>query len=252
VLCLIEIYGHAPDGGEWRACLSKHFVHWEGSRRTARGENRKRKAKGRASEPFVKPMLWVFAVDFSDPMLRAITVRKRAGWPRGVFFHGDDVYRVGIVDASRLPRDRSTLLVRIMAGGPLLPDAIADLNALPDDAVERGLVEGDLVDLERALGAKPRRTPEEEEIVKMVQGTFTQARRWGRDEGRVEGRVEGEAAARVRDVLTVLRVRGIVVSAADRERILAEKDPARLERWHERAILAASLAEVLDEPGRPG
>jgi hypothetical protein len=50
----------------------------------------------------------------------------------------------------------------------------------------------------------------------------------------------------------VLRVRGIVVSAADRERILAEKDPARLERWHERAILAASLAEVLDEPGRPG
>jgi post-segregation antitoxin (ccd killing protein) len=56
----------------------------------------------------------------------------------------------------------------------------------------------------------------------------------------------------VRAVLTVLRVRGIAVSAADRERILAEKDQGRLERWHERAILAASLAEVLDEPGRPG
>jgi hypothetical protein len=35
-----------------------------------------------------------------------------------------------------------------------------------------------------------------------------------------------------------------------RERIVAEKDPARIERWLERAILAASAAEVFDEPNR--
>jgi hypothetical protein len=52
----------------------------------------------------------------------------------------------------------------------------------------------------------------------------------------------------VRNVLTVLRVRGIAVPEAARERILAQKDPARVERWLERAIVAASLAEVLDEP----
>lgn len=63
-------------------------------------------------------------------------------------------------------------------------------------------------------------------------------------------RLEVQLATRVRDVPTVLRVRGIVVPDAARERILAEKDPERLERWHERAILAASVAEVLDEPGR--
>ena len=33
-----------------------------------------------------------------------------------------------------------------------------------------------------------------------------------------------------------------------RERILAEKDPQRLERWYERAIVAMSVEEVLDEP----
>lgn len=59
---------------------------------------------------------------------------------------------------------------------------------------------------------------------------------------------EGEAIARARDVLTVFRVRGITVPDAARERILAERDPAHLERWHERAILAASVTEVLDEP----
>ena len=62
----------------------------------------------------------------------------------------------------------------------------------------------------------------------------------GRDQGRVE-----EAA---RAVLTALRVRGIPVPEATRERILAQKNPECLERWHERAIVAASLAEVLDEP----
>jgi hypothetical protein len=66
----------------------------------------------------------------------------------------------------------------------------------------------------------------------------------GRDEGRSEGRAD-EAA---RNLLTVLRVRGIAVPDAARDSILAERDPARLERWHERAILAPTLAEVLDEP----
>jgi hypothetical protein len=67
-------------------------------------------------------------------------------------------------------------------------------------------------------------------------------------EGKAEGKIEGETVANARAVLTVLRVRGITVPDAARERILAEKDPARLERWHERAIVAASLAEVIDEP----
>ena len=49
-------------------------------------------------------------------------------------------------------------------------------------------------------------------------------------------------------MLRALRVRGIAVPDALRERILAEKNLARLERWHERAILAASVAEVIDEP----
>jgi hypothetical protein len=70
----------------------------------------------------------------------------------------------------------------------------------------------------------------------------------GRDQGRDEGRVEGCAEEAARAVLTALRVRGIAVPEATRARILAEKDPARLEGWHERAIVAASVDEVIDEP----
>jgi hypothetical protein len=55
------------------------------------------------------------------------------------------------------------------------------------------------------------------------------------------------AEARAGDVVTVLRARGIAVPDAARERILAQKDPERLDRWLERAAVAAELGEVIDE-----
>jgi hypothetical protein len=49
-------------------------------------------------------------------------------------------------------------------------------------------------------------------------------------------------------VLTAIRIRGMAVPDMVRERILAEKELERLERWLERAIIAASVSEVIDEP----
>ncbi len=59
---------------------------------------------------------------------------------------------------------------------------------------------------------------------------------------------QGRADEAARNLLTVLRGRGIIVPDAARERVLAEKDPAQIERWIEKAVVVASLAEVLDEP----
>lgn len=57
-------------------------------------------------------------------------------------------------------------------------------------------------------------------------------------------RAEGQARA----LLTVLRIRGLGVAEVDGARILAEQDVTRLERWLEKAVVATSLAEVLEEP----
>jgi len=67
-------------------------------------------------------------------------------------------------------------------------------------------------------------------------------------QGRTEGRVEGRTEEAARNLLTVLRVRGLAVPEAVRERILAQKDPERLERWLEKAAVAASVTAVIDEP----
>ena len=64
------------------------------------------------------------------------------------------------------------------------------------------------------------------------------------DRSELRARTEAVVGA----VLTVLRVRGLTVPDDVRERILAEKDPERLERWLERAIVGASAAEVIDVP----
>jgi hypothetical protein len=236
VLCLIEVYGHAPDGAELRACLTKHFAYWEERARKTRAANKKRREKQLPPEPLVEPFLWLIAATTSAPMLRKLRVEPALGWPPGVYFFGDDLLRVGIVVASELPRDRSTLLVRIMAAGSGLPQAIADLAALPADAVERTVAEGILVRLQHAIGKRPGGTPEEEEFIVNMQGTWKQAQE--------QGHAEGEARA----LLTVLRARGIAVPDAVRERILAQKDSERLECWLVKASVAASVAEVIDEP----
>jgi hypothetical protein len=59
-----------------------------------------------------------------------------------------------------------------------------------------------------------------------------------------QGRTEEAAHA----VLTVLQARGLVVPDAARERILAQKDTERLERWLKKAVVAPSVAAVLDDP----
>jgi hypothetical protein len=200
-----------------------------------RTRNRRRKHKDLPPEPIVAPFLWILAATVSAPMLLALEAKAAAGWPAGVYFHGGDLYRVGIIVADELPRDRATLLVRLMAAGAGLADALVDLAALPDDAHERAVAEGIVLHLQDRLARKTGRSTEEEELIVTIRGGFSDAR--------AAGRAEGEARA----VLTVLRARGIAVPDAARERILAEKDTARLEHWLEEAVVAASIAEVIDD-----
>jgi post-segregation antitoxin (ccd killing protein) len=69
----------------------------------------------------------------------------------------------------------------------------------------------------------------------------------GRAEGLSEGLTRGAAQEAARNLLTILRIRGLEVPDAVREQILAQQDTERLERWLERAAVASSLAAVLDE-----
>ncbi len=67
-------------------------------------------------------------------------------------------------------------------------------------------------------------------------------------QGRAEGRTEGRTEEAANNLLMVLEARGMAVPDIERERILAQKDTERLERWLKKAAVASSVVEVLDEP----
>jgi len=127
-----------------------------------------------------------------------------------------------------------------MAAGPLLAPAVEEVAALPGDSYVRSVAEPVLLHFRHVLVQQPSRTPDEQEFIVAMYKTW--------DEHRAEGRAEGRTETQANAVLTVLRVRRIDVPDAARQRILAEKDLQRLEHWLERAAVATSIGEVIDDP----
>ncbi len=150
-----------------------------------------------------------------------------------------------IVVLAELPRTRETLLLRLLGSGRLLREALSDLATLPSDAWEKSLATPLLIHFQ--LASEEPTTSKEDGVSAEIQAWFEDYQQKLRAEmhtQHTQGRVEEAARA----VLTALRVRGIAVPEAALERIVAQKEPETLERWLERAIVAASLAEVLDDP----
>ena len=247
VPCLIEVFSGAFTAADFRACLGKHIAFWQQRTRRAGRTRRSRRVRPAAEGT---PFLWIISAGRPTTLLTKLALTPTR---QGIYYFGTDVLRVGVVVASELPRTRATLLVRLMAAGPLLAGATAELRALPAGVTERAVAEQILLQFQRFLEAQPDQTRTEREFIKTMLKTWEDARAEGRAEGHAKGRAEGHAKGRVEgsthtrahDLLTVLQVRGIHVSAAAKKRILEQKNLKQLERWLKRAIVATSLDEVL-------
>jgi hypothetical protein len=230
VPCLIEVFSQSLSADDFRACLGKHIAFWR------QRELRTRKGKPRRPRPtsHVKPFLWIISAGRPTTLLAKLELKPS---PDDIYFFGNDVLRVGLVVASELPRTRTTLLVRLMAAGPLLAPATQELRALPANAPERAVAEKILLKFQRFLEAQPHQTPTEQEFIKAMLKTW--------EDARAEGHTAGSTHTRAHDLLTVLQARNIPISAAARKRILEQKNLKQLERWLKRASVATSLDEVL-------
>lgn len=228
ILCLIEVYSDTPNGDEFRACLAKHIAFWRQRMRKARGDHRVQEPDPRSPVESIDPFLWVITAGVPTMLLTELELEAASGWPVGVYLFGGNVLRVGIIVSSKLPRDRSTLLVRLMAAGQRLDSVIGELRALPPDARERAVAEPILLRLGHALDQEPSPNLKQEEMKMALYKNFE------------EIGVESSAKA----LLIVLQSRGIAVPHPARERILSEKDPDRLTRWLKAASVATSIEDI--------
>jgi hypothetical protein len=239
--CLIEAFAHAPDPREVRACLSKHLAFW-------RSEERRSFAIG--SEPF----LWILAAGRPVAALAGLGAARARGWPRGVYL-GPSILRVGVVVASELPRTRETLLARLMAGGRLLPSAIEELAALPDDAHECRVASRPLLDFRDAVAQELRKTVADREVLVIMEDAFKELRARARDQGRKEGLEEGleqgELAGLRRALFRVLGRRKLTPTRSEAALIEACVDARRLERWLDRAQTVDTVAKALGPAATP-
>jgi len=124
-----------------------------------------------------------------------------------------------------------------------LPIAEMLTSASADDAMARALIAKGNPEIE-TVRAKDRQEG--------LQEGRNEGLREGRDEGLREGRNQGVQAGlllgKSGTLMFVLAERGVAVSSLDRERILAETDLARLDRWIARAARCTDIEEVFAVP----
>ena len=112
---------------------------------------------------------------------------------------------------------------------------------LPIDALVRAAETDDAV--ARALLFKRNAVIEAARAESLAQGV-TQGIVEGLTRGRAEGIAEGIARGRAESLIVMLDARGVALGAAERARILDERDPATLARWLTRAATCTDITEV--------
>ena len=160
VASLWEFFHQPPSIETLLACVQK-LLAWF-ARRSADARKRSRK-------PPPVPLLWVVSAGVPRRLLAGVAFEAMRAWPSG--FYADRVSgHVRIVVVSQLPRTRDTLLLRLMGAGRTLLDAIADLEALPDDAPERILALPHLVQLRIEPASTEHRTMNRKQFLKATDG----------------------------------------------------------------------------------
>lgn len=130
---------------------------------------------------------------------------------------------------SELPRERGTLLLRLMGAGPCLREALVELAALPEEAREHAIPVRS-----RCFNDIPndpaKRTIDEEDFVTESQEFYEKWKRERVAEGRAQGLAEGaEALAKGLDV--IYKIRFGTMPSELRTVVEATKDPATLLAW---------------------
>ncbi len=127
VASLWEFAHRPPDFLTAVTCVDKVLA-WH-RQRVARAKARRRRA------PPMAP-LWLICAGTPRKLRLALSFAPMKDWLRG-FYQGPDGSGLRLVLVRELPVRADTLLLRLMGAGVVLRRAVAEVEALPDDAEER-------------------------------------------------------------------------------------------------------------------
>jgi hypothetical protein len=172
-----------------------------------------------------------------------------------------------IVVVDELPRDRSTLWLRLLGRDEVQSEAVQELLDMSEQEPLRDATMALLVAWQQSLPPSVQQSEDEREMTMNLERVYE---RWerktlakGRAEGKAEGKVEGKAEGKVEGkaegkvegkaetLLEVLDARGLTVTSAQRKQVLACTDAARLDAWARKAVTTPSVAALLSGDALP-
>jgi hypothetical protein len=227
---ILEPFHNTPGIDELRNCLHKQLA-MDRSRVT------KARSDGDRRPPF--PRLWVLSTGRPASVIKGYGFKAMRGWPKG-FLERHDADQVGLVVVRELPRERATLLLRLMGAGAVLTRAIAELTALPKKAFERILAMPFLIALRREI---PQNSADDEERMYLM-STMELYEEWkqkteakGIKKGIKKGIEKGREETLKQVLVAAYRVRFGALPADLAAVIEATHDVEVLSAWHERIVV---------------
>ena len=152
------------------------------------------------------------------------------------------VMNLYVVVLSELPRNRETLLLRLLGSHEMRKQALAEIHEIPKGDPDFNAMISLLTYVQGIIERDPRIPhPEKEDIMTAMRQEFERFRQ--------SLRQEGVHDTKVHYVLTVLAARGIPVNDNAQAQIAACEDGGLLDTWLKRAAIAERIEDVLlDKP----
>lgn len=203
---IVEAYHQTPDFSEWRACRQKQVAL-------------------QTREKGGYPRLWVISAGKPSALIKAAKLQPAVGWPSG-FYEAAPVDNTFLVVISELPRNRETLILRLMGAGKTLTLAYADADGLPPEAPERMLVMQAMLAVRRNVAYA--QSKEGAMILEQYHGLYE---KWeqetlqrGEQRGKQEGFKEGSLTALHSVLVSMYTARFGTIPEAMQAKILAIED----------------------------
>jgi hypothetical protein len=222
----LEFFHNTPSGEDLHVCLLKH------------GEFRHFLSRRKTIPPL--PIQWVISSGRPDAGIDGLGFRPMTGGLPGIY-ESPPRHCTRLVVVSELPVTRDTLLLRLLGAGSVLKHAIAELQALPAEALERRLALPVLLRLRLTVPTDPaQRTSDDQEFLMNTQDIVEAWRREAVQEGLEQG-LDRERKL----LLRLLRRRFGAEVDGETERRVAAASADEVEIWAERVLSAGTLAELL-------
>ena len=203
-----------------------------------------------ADDALPMPPQWILSPGMPHRALQALGAVRATDWPTG-FYRSGELLGQWIVVLPELVAEGSpeTRVLRLLGPPKQRLAAMEELEQLPSsDPTRQPLLEilSELIYLTRVKlkSAEPLSEPESANMTELRR-EFEAFKASLRLEGETKGKAEGESKGRAEALLAVLTARGVEVPEVVKQKILACRDLATLDRLLVQAATATSPDDVL-------